>query len=49
MTDMEIGPWFRNIAMSQPTIGRSVNAAGGVNAWKLPALVGEEAEMSVFR
>ena len=49
MTDIAIGPWFRNIAKIQPTTGRFTSASGGVKAAKLPAPAGDDLEMSWSR
>src|SRR3954471_7820892 len=47
--DIPIGPWLRNIAISQPITGRSVSAFGGRNGRKLPAPPGDVLETIVYR
>src|SRR6476619_6574685 len=49
MSDIPIGPWFRNIAINQPITGRSVSAFGGRNGTKLPAPAGDVLETTVYR
>ena len=44
-----IGPWAKSVVKSQPTSGRSVRNAGGVQAVNAPAPVGELLASSVFR
>ena len=49
ISDIEIGPWLKNIPNSQPMTGRSVRAVGGVNGENAPALVGELLAMIELR
>ena len=48
-SEIVMGPWARNVVNSQPTTGRSVRNAGGVQAVNWPAPSGELLASSVLR
>ncbi len=49
IVDIAIGPWWRNMSITQPITGIWTSSAGGVNAAKLPAPAGEFFEISWSR
>jgi len=49
MTDIAIGPWFRNMLRIQPITGISESCAGGRNWVNAPAPFGDDFEMRLLR